>query len=348
MYFHLKPYSNWIFSKKTSHFKGKCEIIELTQKLFFRTPLKEEVLRWSKNEDHKKGSQKTVGTTEACLRTNKADPEVFSTPSSAAETAAGYQIPELYHIPYRDPSHDPHPFFCILHQQHEKTSEELNSDTVIENVWKLCRKKPTAEELPYWETINRYLERLNPVGLQETINRLCYRLLRSRAFEQARIRGKYWQVIIDGTQLYSTVQELDGKCMYRIHKKRTSDEYREKLLLCTGRKTYAASGHHRKYHEWICGKWRRGRGEKAGLWTQSVLETDGETKKAFPRLGICIAADSLYACEHFFRECRDKIWKYVLRYKEGSIPYIAEEYEKLKEIEKNWQDRRRVKPIHRS
>ena len=42
-----------------------------------------------------------------------------------------------------------------------------------------------------------------------------------------RIRGKYWQVIIDGTQLYSTRGELDGKSLYRIHQKGTEGEYRE-------------------------------------------------------------------------------------------------------------------------
>ncbi|WP_304975723.1 hypothetical protein [uncultured Acetatifactor sp.] len=56
---------------------------------------------------------------------------------------------------------------------------------------------------------------------------LCRRLLRSRAFEDMRIRGKYWQVIIDGTQLYSTRGELDGKSLYRIHQKGTEDECQE-------------------------------------------------------------------------------------------------------------------------
>nr|WP_304710000.1 hypothetical protein [uncultured Acetatifactor sp.] len=102
-----------------------------------------------------------------------------------------------------------------------KTSEEFNSDTVIENVWSLCGEEPAVDELPYWETINRYLKRMDPCGLQEAINSLCRRLLRSRAFEDMRIRGKYWQVIIDGTQLYSTRGELDGKSLYRIHQKET-------------------------------------------------------------------------------------------------------------------------------
>ncbi|WP_251207678.1 hypothetical protein [Acetatifactor aquisgranensis] len=46
-----------------------------------------------------------------------------------------------------------------------KTSEEFNSDTVIENVWSLCGEEPAVDELPYWEAIDHYLKRMDPCGL---------------------------------------------------------------------------------------------------------------------------------------------------------------------------------------
>ena len=58
-------------------------------------------------------------------------------------------------------------------------------------------------------------------------------------------------------------------------------------------------------------------------------------KQEFPHLPICLSADSLYAYEGFFEECKKKGWRYILRYKEGSIPGIAEEYRALKEGEGN-------------
>jgi hypothetical protein len=53
------------------------------------------------------------------------------------------------------------------------------------------------EELPYWETINNYLKRINPDELQNIIIELVKRLIRSRTFEEGRIRKKsigrsYW------------------------------------------------------------------------------------------------------------------------------------------------------------
>lgn len=99
-----------------------------------------------------------------------------------------------------------------------KTSEEFNSDTMIENIHVLCGRDVANTELPYWKTINRFLEKIDSGELQDILCQLCSRLIHSRAFQNARIRNRYWQVIIDGTQLYSSKKELDGKCMYRIHK----------------------------------------------------------------------------------------------------------------------------------
>ena len=79
------------------------------------------------------------------------------------------------------------------------TSAEFNNDTSIENIGILCGEK--LEELPYWETINDYLKRFSSDELQKVVWQLVHRLIRSRAFEDARMRGKYWQIIIDVSQL---------------------------------------------------------------------------------------------------------------------------------------------------
>ena len=77
-----------------------------------------------------------------------------------------------------------------------KASEELNKEEVIANMGYVCGRE--LEELPYWETINLYLEKVPDQELQEMNCNLVKQLLRSRAFESARIRGRYWQVIVDG------------------------------------------------------------------------------------------------------------------------------------------------------
>jgi len=222
-----------------------------------------------------------------------------------------------------------------------KTSEEFNSEIMIKNVWSLCKEEAVVDELPYWETINRYLEKLEPKNLQDVINCLCRRWLRSRVFEDMRIRGKYWQVIIDGTQLCSSRGELDGKSLHRIHNKGTGKEYQENYyyvleaklvlhpkILISIQTEFVDNEDGKEIEKQDC--------ERKAYWR--LME---KLKKAFPRLPICLCGDSLYACEGFFKRCKRKNWKYILRYKEGSIPTIGTEYRKLKGIEKNYQERKR-------
>ena len=105
-----------------------------------------------------------------------------------------------------------------------KTSEEFNSDTVIENIGYLCGK-PELTELPYWETINDYLKRLDPAQLQEVVCRLVSHLIRSHAFDHSRVRGRYWQVILDGTQLESSRRELDPRSLQSRAVTRSTEGY---------------------------------------------------------------------------------------------------------------------------
>ena len=90
-----------------------------------------------------------------------------------------------------------------------KSGEEFNPEKVIQNIGYLCNEE--LEELPYWEIINNYLKRLEPDELQKVIIELVKRLIRSRAFEEGRIRNRYWQIVMDGTGLCSSRKELDGK-----------------------------------------------------------------------------------------------------------------------------------------
>ena len=106
-----------------------------------------------------------------------------------------------------------------------KASEEFNTKTAIENIGKLCHQE--LEELPYWETINNYLKRIDPEELQKIVHKLVYGLIRSRAFEGSRIQNKYWQIIIDGTQLISSQRELDGNYIFKFHNKGKEKEYTE-------------------------------------------------------------------------------------------------------------------------
>ena len=207
---------------------GRCAIIEVTKQLFFRTTIKERRFYY-----------------EARIKIRRKEVrEHLEQLNLACELAKLIRhffpdlLPLLKQIPDpRNQSYITYPAVLLLMTRilsslfyissMRKTSEEFNSSEMIKNIWHLSGEEQTVEELPYWETINRYLEKVDPEKLQDILNRLCSRLLCSRAFENMRIRGKYWQVIIDGTQLCSSRRELDGKSLHRTHNKGTEKEYQE-------------------------------------------------------------------------------------------------------------------------
>ena len=58
-------------------------------------------------------------------------------------------------------------------------------------------------------------------------------------------------------------------------------------------------------------------------------------KHAFPRLPICISGDSLYACHGFFSRCLTHGWRFLVRFKTGSIPTVRKEFDALRKLQNN-------------
>lgn len=219
-----------------------------------------------------------------------------------------------------------------------KTSEEFNSETMIENIGYLGGQ--SLAELPYWETVNDYLKGVDPDELQDTVYELVKRLIRSRAFEKARLRGGHWQVIIDGTQLYGSRKKPDGKCLCRVHNKGTGKEYTEYYYYVLEAKIML--------HPDICVSImtefveNQGEAEKQDCELKAFYRLIKRLRDKFPMLPICICGDSLYACDNFFTECQAAGCRYLLRFKEGSIPSIYGEYQELRKREGNRQEERHL------
>lgn len=55
-------------------------------------------------------------------------------------------------------------------------------------------------------------------------------------------------------------------------------------------------------------------------------------KEEYPRLKIIISGDALYACKPVLDICKENGWKYIIRFKEGAIPSLYEEFEKVVKI----------------
>lgn len=214
-----------------------------------------------------------------------------------------------------------------------KTSEEFNCREAIENVNTICGND-TLEQLPHWSTINEFLERLDPEQLEKVIPKLVGRLLRMRSFEDSRIRGKYWQILIDGTQLYNDTNPLDIRCLTKTHRNKEDGSIRyieyyyyvlEAKLVVNNNIVISIAT------EFVENSGKEEQKQDCEL--KACYRLMEKLKNNFPRLPICIGADSLYAGEPFFRKCADMKWHYIIRFQKGSIPSIDEEYEEIIQLE---------------
>ncbi len=185
---------------------------------------------------------------------------------------------------------------------------------------------PEHEFLPHYVTINEFLSRMDTEELEKLRRQMVHALLRKRKFEDARLLGKYWMVIFDATGLFHF---RERHCLKKVLNKGAENE----------RAVY--------YHHVLKAKLVLGDGFAVSIGTEfieneneDVSKNDCETKafkrlaenlkKDYPRLNICVLADSLYASELVFEKCvKDNGWHFPVRYKDGSIPSFAEEYRSI-------------------
>lgn len=214
-------------------------------------------------------------------------------------------------------------------------TDTLNQDLVIENLERAL--DVNLEELPHYDTINNFLEELPPEELEKIRTHMIKELLKKRCFEDYRINGKYWGIIFDGTGLF----KFDEKhCEHCLRRKLTNEETGETKIIYM---------HHVLEAKLLVGDMVLSIGsEFIENESEDVTKQDCELKAfyrlvkkikhTYPRLPICVLGDSIYAAEPVFKLCDEYKWKYLIRFKEGRIKSIADEYTKIKTIEGKCED----------
>ena len=212
-------------------------------------------------------------------------------------------------------------------------TESLNKEACFKNIGKILELEEELKELPHWGTINEYLEKLPPAELEGIIPLLVSRITRMRSFENSRVRNKYWQVIIDGTQLYTFNERHCEHCLMREHKNEAGEVKRVEYYHVVLEAKLAING-----NMVISIATEFVENESPGVKKQdcernAFYRLAKKLKGYFPRMGMCLGMDSLYACGPVFSLCRENGWHYIIRFKDGSISTVAEEFHGLKNIE---------------
>ncbi|MBQ9009423.1 MAG: hypothetical protein IJ088_08860 [Clostridia bacterium] len=166
------------------------------------------------------------------------------------------------------------------------------------------------------------------------------RVIRSNNFYNYRLRNM-WIIIVDGAQIYSGKRKVNQKCLFRIHNKGKENEYTSYHIQVLEAKLYLL-GTNLAFSimtEFIENTPESEYGDKPisdqtykqDCEPKAFIRLSERLKKCFVRLPICITADALYNCATAMEICEKNHWSYIFRYKDGSIPYIAEEVNALKD-----------------
>ena len=214
----------------------------------------------------------------------------------------------------------------------------FNKETVTRNLFGFMGEEP-MKYLPHGVTVNEYMEKLNPQELQDIQQKQVYGLIRSKTFYDARFRKK-WLVIVDATQTYSGKRKLNNQCLERHYNKGTEEEtvnyhcdvleakivLGENLIVSIASEFIENNGEDAEKQKKLSEE-----KQKQDCETKAFQRLSEKLKNKFPRLPIVLLADSLYASEPVMEICRNNSWDFIIRYKNGSIPSIAEEYEAIPE-----------------
>jgi len=219
---------------------------------------------------------------------------------------------------------------CTITSMSEMGST-FNTEESIENISKSLGVE--LNELPHYDTINNFLKKLEVNQLEKIRKYMINEMLKKRSFEHYRYKDKYWKVAIDATGMFSFKEKHCEHCLKRKYKNKETGEierveYYHNVLeakLVLGDMVFSiATEFIENEHEDV---------EKQDCELKAFSRLAERLKKDYPKLPICILGDSLYACRRVFNTCNKNRWRYILRFKEGSIPSIAEEFKILKKID---------------
>ncbi|NLH39664.1 MAG: transposase [Elusimicrobia bacterium] len=200
---------------------------------------------------------------------------------------------------------------------------ELDTEAMINNIKLLSREK--LERIPYDGTLEYLLERLDPVELTRIREKMINRLIRNKSFSKCKINGSY-PIAIDGSGYLTFKGYHCPHCLKKKKKGKVLFYYHsilEAKIISNGMAFSVETEFIENESEGVL---------KQDCELKAFYRLSEKLKKKFPQLEICLLLDSLYANKPVIDICNKNKWKYIITFKEGSMPEVYKEYETLKKI----------------
>ena len=198
-------------------------------------------------------------------------------------------------------------------------TQEFNTEEAIENIAKLCGLE--LDEIPHHDTINDVFKKIKVEELEEIRKYMIVKMLRSKMIERYKVRGKYYHIVVDGTGLATSRKKYNKNCLVKNKTDKDGNEYQEYSTYVLEAKLVAGDMVFSIGSEFVENE--KEDVEKQDCELNAFKRLAKKIKKEYPRLKIIIGADALYASKTVLDICKENGWKYIIRFKEGTIQHYT-------------------------
>ena len=201
---------------------------------------------------------------------------------------------------------------------------ESDSQPFVDNLNRITHAN--VEQAPHDDTIAYYLERVKPEQIARLPSFLVHQLIRNKVLDDARLYGRFL-IAVDGTGQLVYHQRHCDHCLTRKSRNGKTLYFHPvleaKLVTPSGLALSVAT-------EFITNA--DPNATKQDCERKAFTRLAAKLKTRFPRLGIVILADALYACAPVFQLCEEHHWDFIITCKAGSLPALVHDYTSLKKI----------------
>lgn len=197
---------------------------------------------------------------------------------------------------------------------------ELDSPQALANLNRLARAQQEAMAHP--DTLNYFLGKVPPASLTGLRRQMVQRLVRMKALDSGRLMG-HFLVVIDATGQLHFRQRHCPHCLEQVHGKQTlyfHNVLEAKLVTPEGLALSLGS-------EFIANT--NPQATKQDCELKAFRRLAKQLKKDYPQMPLCLGFDGLYANGTVLDICRQNHWKYLITFKEGSLPALWTDYQAL-------------------
>lgn len=210
-----------------------------------------------------------------------------------------------------------------------QTTENFNTEETIENISNLLEVE--LEEIPHYDTINEVFKKIDIEEVRRIQKYMVQRLILSKMFDKYRYKGKYFQIVIDGTGLVTFKERHCEHCLKKTFNKGEENEYSIYYHYVLEAKLVVGEIVISIDTEFVENE--NENVEKQDCELRAFYRMSERIKKEYPKLPIMISGDALYACEPVITTCVKNRWQYILRLKEDRLKLLGEEIKGLEKAE---------------